>query len=171
MILHNFEFFLVHYRAQQHIKFSCPSANSLRLYLYWLPCFKVALSQVLFCQKLHPSYPICREIWVRYLISQFSMTCILKLQKTHSKLYFSTHKNSLQQFEISLLNDQKRNNCRRTARWCKIWNLRKRHFAVISIFLVTPSKLANNPSVLFRLSETKVVNVSVVNAETNLWRD
>ena len=35
------------------------------------------------------------------------MTCILKLQKTHSKLYFSTHKNGLQQFEKSLLKDQK----------------------------------------------------------------
>ena len=35
------------------------------------------------------------------------MTCILKLQKTHSKFYFSTLKNGLQQFEKSLLKDQK----------------------------------------------------------------
>ena len=126
---------------------------------------------VLFCHELHPIYPVWREIWVYHLISQFYMICILKIQKAHSKRYFSTQKNGLQQFEKSLLNDQKGNNCRRTARWCKIWNFRKRDFVVISIFLVTPSKSAYHPNVFFRLSETKVVNVSIANAEINFWID
>ena len=147
-------------------KNSCPFVNSLRLYLYWLPCFKVPLGH-----ELHPIYPVWREIWVYHLVSQFYRTCILKIQKAHSKRYFSTHKNGLQQFEKSLLNDQKGNNCERTARWCRIRNLRKRDFAVISIFLVTPAKLAYNPNVFFRLSETKVVNVSIPDAEINLWID
>ena len=127
------------------MKFSCPPVNPLRLYLYWLPCFKVPLGQVLFCHDLHPSFPVWREIWVYHLVSQLSMTCILKIQKAHSKRYFSTHKNGLQQFANSLLSDQNINNCRKTARWCKIWNLRKKHFAVMSIVLVAPSKLVYNP--------------------------
>ena len=142
--------------------------NSLRLYLYWLPCFKVPLRQVLFSHELHPSCSVWREI----LISQFSMTCILKLQKTHSKLNFSIHKNGLQQFEKSLLNNQKRNNCRRTARSCKDFRksilLSSAFFAAI---LSSSVKLAFQTSVLFRLSETKVVNVSVVHVEINLRMD
>ena len=35
------------------------------------------------------------------------MTCILKIQKAHSKRYFSTHKNELQQFEKSFLTTKK----------------------------------------------------------------
>ena len=130
------------------------------------------LGHVLFCHELHPSYPVWREIWVYHLISQFSMTCILKLQKTHSKLNFSIHKNGLQQFEKSLLNNQKRNNCRRTARSCKDFRksilLSSAFFAAI---LSSSVKLAFQTSVLFRLSETKVVNVSVVHVEINLRMD
>ena len=143
--------------------------SSLRLYLYWLPCFKVNLGQVL--SWTTPDSPrLKRNLGMSSNILIFN-DMYFATTETHSKHYFSAHKNGLQQFEKSLLNNQERNNCRRTARWCQIWYLSKKHFAVISIFLVTPSKLAYKPSVLFRLSETKVVNVSAVNVEINLWID
>ena len=96
------------------------------------------------------------------------MTCILKLQKTHSKLYFSTHKNGLQQFEKSLLKDQKEITVEELQDDAKFEIYGKSILLSLAFFLVTPSKLSYKPSFFFRLSETKVVNVSVVNVEVNL---
>ena len=122
--------------------------NSLRLYLYCLPYLKVLLGQVLFCHELHPSY------------HHFSILHDMYIKNTEDPLktlFFHTQKWVTTVWKKVFLKTKK-----------EIWTLRKRSFAVISIFLVAPSKLAYNPNVIFLLSETKVVNVSVVTVDVTV---